>query len=161
MKFTLKFPRNSCEISRFFLEFVTKNPVKSDFFLCDLSEALKLSILICLCTYMYSDLYPKWVQLSVWIKLVWSLLSFFLSLLFQIDCVFDFLTPLYTMMFNFHEYLYCSLCRCLFDSMYQEIHSRIYCWFQKRYRGMCYGKQGDLVKWKSFGIPNLEISCND
>ena len=35
-----KLPRNYCEIGRFFLEFVPKNPTKFDFFFHDLSEAL-------------------------------------------------------------------------------------------------------------------------
>ena len=53
--------------------------------------------------------------------------------------------------------MYCSLCRCLFDSMYQEIHSRIYCWFQKGYWSMCYGKQGEFVLWKKSGILGYQI----
>ena len=36
----LKYPRNSCEIGRFFRDFVPKNPAKFDFFLRELSEAL-------------------------------------------------------------------------------------------------------------------------
>ena len=35
-----KLLRNSCEIGRFFHEFVPKNPAKFDFFFCYLSEAL-------------------------------------------------------------------------------------------------------------------------
>ena len=35
-----KLPRNSCEIGRFFHEFVPKNPAKLDFFFRDLSDAL-------------------------------------------------------------------------------------------------------------------------
>ena len=35
-----KFPQNSCEIGRFFCDFVPKSPAKFDFFFRDLSEAL-------------------------------------------------------------------------------------------------------------------------
>ena len=41
--------------------------------------------------------------------------------------------------------------------MYQEIHSRIYCWFQKGYWSMCYGKQGEFVLWKKSGILGYQI----
>ena len=43
-----KYLRKSCKISQFFREFFPENPVKFNFFLCDLSEALPNRCL-CIC----------------------------------------------------------------------------------------------------------------